>query len=67
MPFAILQKTDAEKHQEVESNISTTEQAKATIKKTVEAYESHGYDAEQDQWWARDEYGVQWTFWVEGR
>lgn len=38
--------------------------AQNEMKKKLASYSDHGWEAEQDQWWARDIGNQQYIFWI---
>jgi hypothetical protein len=67
MPFSLFQKNDVDetiKPIVLPPSVTTRTEAIAALAIQLQTYKEHGYDPQQDQWWARDKDGNQYTFWI---
>jgi hypothetical protein len=70
MAFVIVRTTDIDKtairHRTPLPNAKTHAEASAVVELEVKKYKEYGKDEEQGMWWARNESGEQFRFWIEG-
>jgi hypothetical protein len=70
MTFVIVRTTDKDKtamrRRTLLPEVKTHAQAVALLEKDLHDYKKHGKDDEQGQWWAQNDSGEQFTFWIEG-